>query len=233
MSEKRIQSALISVFYKEGLDELVRLLHQMNVRIFSTGGTYTFITGLGIPAEKVEDLTTYPSILGGRVKTLHPSVFGGILARRENQEDIKQLEKYSIPEIDLVIVDLYPFEETLKSTDDEDEIIEKIDIGGISLIRAAAKNYNDVIIISGREQYPGLISLLEEKKGITTLEDRRMYAAMAFQTSSHYDTSIFGYFNRKAGLPVFRESINQSYPLRYGENPHQKGVFYGDPGKSV
>lgn len=230
MSDKRIQSALISVFYKDGLEEIVRLLHKMNVKIFSTGGTYSFITELGIPAEKVEDLTTYPSILGGRVKTLHPSVFGGILARRENQEDAGQLVKYKIPEIDLVIVDLYPFEETLKSDGNEDEIIEKIDIGGISLIRAAAKNHNDVIIVSGREQYPGFVNLLKEKQGVTSLEDRKFYAAMAFKTSSNYDTAIFGYFNREARLPVFRESIDQAYPLRYGENPHQKGVFFGDPG---
>ncbi len=231
MSDKRVKSALISVFYKEGLEEIVRLLHQMDIKIYSTGGTYTFVTELGIPALKVEDLTTYPSILGGRVKTLHPSVFGGILARRNNQEDKSQLEKYKIPEIDLVIVDLYPFEETLKTTDNEDEIIEKIDIGGISLIRAAAKNYNDVIVVSGREQYPGLLELLKDKKGFTSLEDRRLYAAMAFQTSSGYDTSIFGYFNRKSQLPVFRESLDKSYPLRYGENPHQKGIFYGDPGQ--
>ncbi|MGE5420590.1 MAG: bifunctional phosphoribosylaminoimidazolecarboxamide formyltransferase/IMP cyclohydrolase [Chloroflexota bacterium] len=231
MSDKRIQSALISVFYKDGLEEIVRLLDKMGVRIFSTGGTYNFITELGIKAEKVEDLTSYPSILGGRVKTLHPSVFGGILARRENQGDLKQLKDYKIPEIDLVIVDLYPFEETLKSTENEADIIEKIDIGGISLIRAAAKNHNDVIIVSGREQYPAFINLLREKNGVTSMEDRRLYAAMAFMTSSHYDAAIFNYFNRKAQLPVFRESINQSYPLRYGENPHQKGVFFGDPDK--
>lgn len=229
MSDKRIKSALISVFYKEGLEEIVRLLHEMDVRIFSTGGTYSFITELGIAAEKVEDLTTYPSILGGRVKTLHPSVFGGILARRENQGDLEQLKKFKIPEIDLVIVDLYPFEETLRSTGDESEIIEKIDIGGISLIRAAAKNYNDVLIVSGREQYPVLISLLKEKNCSTSIDDRRKFAAIAFQTSSHYDTAIFGYFNRKAQIPVFRESINNSYPLRYGENPHQKGIYFGDP----
>ncbi len=230
MSEKRIRSALISVFYKDGLDDIVRKLHSLDIKIFSTGGTFGFIEGLGIPAEKVEDLTTYPSILGGRVKTLHPSVFGGILARREIPEDLQQLTKYKIPEIDLVIVDLYPFEETLKSTTDNGEIIEKIDIGGISLIRAAAKNYNDVLIISGREQYPVLLALLNEKNGITTLDDRRHAAAVAFQTSSHYDTAIFRYFNRDAGIQAFRESINVSYPLRYGENPHQKGIFYGDPG---
>jgi phosphoribosylaminoimidazolecarboxamide formyltransferase / IMP cyclohydrolase len=229
MSDKRIQSALISVFYKEGLDDIVRKLHKLNVKIYSTGGTFSFINDLGIPAEKVEDLTSYPSILGGRVKTLHPSVFGGILARRENSGDLEQLSKYKIPEIDLVIVDLYPFEETVKSIDVEEEIIEKIDIGGISLIRAAAKNYNDVLVVSGREQYPGLLELLKEKKGFTTIDERRHYAAKAFQTSSNYDTAIFRYFNRKSDIPVFRESINSSYPLRYGENPHQKGVFFGDP----
>jgi len=231
MSDKHIKSALISVFYKEGLDEIVRTLHKLGVKLYSTGGTFSFISGLGIPAEKVEDLTTYPSILGGRVKTLHPSVFGGILARRENKDDLAQLSKYKIPEIDLVIVDLYPFEETLKSTDVEEDIIEKIDIGGISLIRAAAKNYNDVIIVSGREQYSELQSLLSSKNGLTSLEDRRLFAAKAFMTSSHYDTAIFKYFNRQAAIPVFRESINNSYPLRYGENPHQKGIFYGDPGE--
>jgi phosphoribosylaminoimidazolecarboxamide formyltransferase/IMP cyclohydrolase len=229
MSEKKINSALISVFYKDGLDDIVRTLHNLKVRIYSTGGTYGFIRDLGIDAEKVEDLTTYPSILGGRVKTLHPSVFGGILARRNNPEDMDQVARYKIPEIDLVIVDLYPFEETLKSATDEDEIIEKIDIGGISLIRAAAKNYNDVLVISGREQYPGLLNLLKEKKGITSLHDRRYHAAEAFRTSSNYDTAIFKYFNRQEEIPVFRESIDISYRLRYGENPHQKGIFFGDP----
>jgi len=230
MSDKRIHSALISVFYKDGLAEIVRILHELGVKIYSTGGTFSFINDLGIPAEKVEDLTTYPSILGGRVKTLHPSVFGGILARRENKEDLEQLSKYKIPEIDLVIVDLYPFEETLKSVDIEEEIIEKIDIGGISLIRAAAKNFNDVLIVSGRQQYPELNKLLSEKKGNTSIAERRHFAAKAFQTSSHYDTAIFNYFNRASEIPAFRESINIAYPLRYGENPHQKGVFYGDPG---
>jgi phosphoribosylaminoimidazolecarboxamide formyltransferase / IMP cyclohydrolase len=229
MSEKRIRSALISVFYKDGLEDIVRMLHSLEIKMFSTGGTYSFINGLGIPAEKVEDLTTYPSILGGRVKTLHPSVFGGILARRDMAEDLEQLARYGIPEIDLVIVDLYPFEETLKTVTDNDAIIEKIDIGGISLIRAAAKNYNDVLIVSGREQYPGLRAILNEKDGFTTLSERRHYAAKAFQTSSHYDAAIFNYFNRDAGIPAFRESIDTSYPLRYGENPHQKGIFYGNP----
>jgi len=228
MSDKRIQSALISVFYKDGLEEIVRILHDLGVKIYSTGGTFSYINDLKIPAEKVEDLTSYPSILGGRVKTLHPSVFGGILARRENKEDLEQLSKYNIPEIDLVIVDLYPFEETLKSTDVHEEIIEKIDIGGISLIRAAAKNYNDVLIVSGRDQYPEILNLLKEKQGRTSIDDRRLFAAKAFQTSSNYDTAIFRYFNREASIPAFRESINKSYPLRYGENPHQKGIFYGD-----
>ena len=228
MNDKKIKSALISIYYKEGLDEIVRTLHELGVRIFSTGGTYNHINQLGIPAVKVEDLTTYPSILGGRVKTLHPSVFGGILARRENKGDMEQMAKYNIPEIDLVIVDLYPFEETVKSTTDEEEIIEKIDIGGISLIRAAAKNFNDVIIVSGRQQYPLLLGLLKEKKGYTSVSERRRFAAEAFMTSSHYDTGIFKYFNSAEGITVFRESINSAYHLRYGENPHQRGIFYGD-----
>lgn len=229
MSEKKIKSALVSVFYKEGLDDILKTLSELEVRIYSTGGTYAFIESLGLPAVKVEDLTTYPSILGGRVKTLHPSVFGGILARRENTEDMKQVAQYHIPEIDLVIVDLYPFEETVKKTEDEDEIIEKIDIGGISLIRAAAKNYNDVLIVSGRYQYQGLLKLLKEKKGYTTLSERRHYAAEAFKTSSGYDTAIFKYFNMEAAIPAFRESIDEHYHLRYGENPHQSGIFFGDP----
>ena len=228
MSDKKISSALISVYSKDNLDEIVRILDELGVKIYSTGGTYSFIRDLGIKAETVESLTTYPSILGGRVKTLHPSVFGGILGRRDNEEDLRQLNQYNIPEIDLVIVDLYPFEDTLKSTDDEKEIIEKIDIGGISLIRAAAKNFKDVLVISSRNQYKRLIDLLREKKGMTSLADRKQFAAEAFLTSSGYDTSIFAYFNRTAGIEAFRESINTVYPLRYGENPHQKGVFYGD-----
>ncbi|HAM11675.1 MAG TPA: bifunctional phosphoribosylaminoimidazolecarboxamide formyltransferase/IMP cyclohydrolase PurH [Bacteroidales bacterium] len=229
MSDKRITSALMSVYYKEGLRDIVKKLSDLKVKLYSTGGTFSFISDLGIPAEKVEDLTSYPSILGGRVKTLHPNVFGGILARRENQGDREQLAKYKIPEIDLVIVDLYPFEETVKTSDQEEDIIEKIDIGGISLIRAAAKNYNDVLIVSGREQYSDLLAILENRKGITSISERREFAAKAFMTSSHYDTAIFNYFNRSSNLPVFRESINVSYPLRYGENPHQKGIFFGDP----
>ena len=190
MSKKKIHSALISVYYKDGLDAVVLSLKELGVRIFSTGGTLNFIKDLGVQAESVESLTTYPSILGGRVKTLHPSVFGGILARRENNEDAAALSKYNIPEIDLVIVDLYPFEETVAKEDDEEEIIEKIDIGGISLIRAGAKNFNDVMIISGREQYSSLLNILREGKGETTLEERRYFAAEAFKTTSHYDTAI-------------------------------------------
>jgi len=231
MSDKKIRSALISVYGKEGLDEIVTSLHRLGVKIYSTGGTYSYITGLGIPAEKVEDLTTYPSILGGRVKTLHPSVFGGILARRENSQDLRQLSEYKIPEIDLVIVDLYPFEETVKSTSDGDEIIEKIDIGGISLIRAAAKNFNDVVIIPGKTHYGSLLSILNEKQGVTSLSERKLYATVAFQTSSGYDTAIFNYFNRDTSVNAFRESIDQVYNLRYGENPHQKGIFFGNPDK--
>ena len=229
MNDKKIKSALISVFYKDGLDAIVKLLTSQNVKIFSTGGTYDFIKGLGVDAEKVEDLTSYPSILGGRVKTLHPLVFGGILGRRDNEKDIDQMKQYGIPEIDLVIVDLYPFEETVKSSTDHQTIIEKIDIGGISLIRAAAKNYKDVLIVSNKNQYSKIFNLLTEKKGVTSENDRRMFAAEAFMTSSGYDTHIFNYFNREAGIVTFRESIDSVYPLRYGENPHQKGVYFGNP----
>jgi phosphoribosylaminoimidazolecarboxamide formyltransferase / IMP cyclohydrolase len=231
MSNKKINSALISVYYKDGLDAIVLKLKELGIKIFSTGGTLNFIKDLGVPVESVESLTTYPSILGGRVKTLHPTVFGGILARRGNVQDEEHLSKYNIPEIDLVIVDLYPFEETVASVSDEEEIIEKIDIGGISLIRAGAKNFNDVLIVSGRDQYPALLNLLNSGKGETSLVERRLFAAAAFKTTSHYDTAIFNYFNREAKIPVFRESINHSYALRYGENPHQKGIYYGDLNK--
>lgn len=231
MRDKRIQSALVSVFCKDGLDAIVRKLDDLLIKIYSTGGTYSFIKELGIPVETTESLTTYPSILGGRVKTLHPSVFGGILARREIAEDVEQLLEYKIPEIDLVIVDLYPFEETLATTTDEKEIIEKIDIGGISLIRAGAKNFNDVVVVSGRDQYENLCRLLDQKKGFTSLDDRRLFAAEAFKKSSHYDTLIFKYFNSEANIQVFRESINSSVTLRYGENPHQTGIFFGSPDK--
>ena len=224
---KKIQSALISVFHKDGLDEIVRLLDKLDVTIYSTGGTWDFINKMGIQAKKVEDLTSYPSILGGRVKTLHPKVFGGILARRENAGDIAQLKEYSIPEIDLVIVDLYPFEKTLANTADENEIIEKIDIGGISLIRAAAKNFKDVVVVPSADQYGDLISLLKEKNGNTELADRKYFAMQAFNVSSHYDTAIFKYFQGDGEI-AFKQSTLKPNELRYGENPHQKGLFYGD-----
>jgi len=224
---KKINSALISVFCKEGLDEIVKLLHDLGIKIYSTGGTYDFITNLGIKAEAVESLTSYPSILGGRVKTLHPKVFGGILARRENENDLHDLKQYEIPEIDLVIVDLYPFEKTVVSTTNGQEIIEKIDIGGISLIRAAAKNFNDVLIVPSVHQYDDIIMLLKEKKGYSDLDDRKRLASKAFHVSSHYDTAIFNYFNQEKEN-VFMQSIDSSTVLRYGENPHQKGVYYGN-----
>jgi phosphoribosylaminoimidazolecarboxamide formyltransferase/IMP cyclohydrolase len=225
---KPIRSALISVYYKDKLDLIVRELHKNNVTIYSTGGTLAFIESLGVPVVAVDALTGFPEILGGRVKTLHPKVFGGILARRDNPGDLEQLKKHDIPEIDLVIVDLYPFEETVKSTQNEQEIIEKIDIGGISLIRAAAKNFKDTLIVSSRDQYEELLQLLQAKTGGSEIADRKLFAAKAFMVTSHYDTLIFNYFNRDAQLPVFKQSILGSKTLRYGENPHQKGVFYGD-----
>ena len=225
---KPIRSALISVYYKDKLDLIVKELHKNNVTIYSTGGTLAFIESLGVPVVAVDTLTGFPEILGGRVKTLHPKVFGGILARRDNPSDLEQLKKHDIPEIDLVIVDLYPFEETVKSTQNEQEIIEKIDIGGISLIRAAAKNFKDTLIVSSRDQYEELLALLQAKNGGSEVADRKLFATKAFMVSSHYDTLIFNYFNRDAQLPVFKQSILGSKTLRYGENPHQKGVFYGD-----
>ena len=223
---KQITSALVSVYSKEGLDRIVKKLDELGISIYSTGGTQSFIKELGIPVAAVEDLTSYPSILGGRVKTLHPKVFGGILARREVPQDLSQLEEYQIPEIDLVIVDLYPFEDTVKSGATDQEIIEKIDIGGISLIRAAAKNYKDVLVVASRDQYESLIALLESGDGKTSLETRREYAGDAFNVSSHYDSEIFKYFNgdNRSALKV---SENQARKLRYGENPHQEGLFYG------
>lgn len=225
---KPIRSALISVYYKDKLDLIVRELHKNNVTIYSTGGTLQFIESLGVPVVAVDALTGFPEILGGRVKTLHPKVFGGILARRDNPSDLAQLEQHDIPEIDLVIVDLYPFEETVKSSQIEQEIIEKIDIGGISLIRAAAKNFKDTLIIASRDQYTELLDLLQAKNGSSEVADRKLFAAKAFMTTSHYDTLIFNYFNRDAKLPVFKQSILSSKTLRYGENPHQTGVFYGN-----
>lgn len=224
----KIKNALISVYYKDNLEPLIRALAANNVQFYSTGGTEKFITELGFNVHAVEDLTGYPSILGGRVKTLHPKVFGGILGRRGLVEDQAQLTEYEIPEFDLVIVDLYPFEETLQAGASEKEIIEKIDIGGISLIRAAAKNFNDVVIIASKNDYPALTKIIEENKGSTQLEDRKGFAQKAFQVSSHYDTAIFNYFNAAEPLPVLKISETQAQPLRYGENPHQKGTFYGN-----
>ncbi len=228
MNDKQIKSALISVYYKDGLAPIIKKLNELNIKIYSTGGTQSFIEEQGVKATAIEDLTSYPSILGGRVKTLHPKVFGGILARRENPSDIAQMNEYQIPEIDLVIVDLYPFEETVSKGGTEQEIIEKIDIGGISLIRAAAKNFKDVTIISSKGEYSSLLEILDKNKGVISYEDRKRYAAKAFMTSSHYDTAIFNYFNICENINVYKESILQSNTLRYGENPHQKGVFYGD-----
>ena len=223
---KKIKRALVSVFHKEGLDEILRKLHEEGVSFVSTGGTQSFIESLGIPCDAVEDLTGYPSILGGRVKTLHPKVFGGILARRENEGDQAQLSEYEIPEIDLVIVDLYPFEETVASGADEQAIIEKIDIGGISLIRAAAKNFKDVVIVASKAQYAPLMNLLNEKGAETTLEDRKWFAKEAFAVSSGYDSAIFNYFDDRAGSH-FRATVDEPMHLRYGENPHQAAKFYG------
>jgi phosphoribosylaminoimidazolecarboxamide formyltransferase/IMP cyclohydrolase len=224
----KIKNALISVYYKDNLEPLIRQLHEQGVIFYSTGGTEKFIRELGIDVIAVEDLTGYPSILGGRVKTLHPKVFGGILNRRENKEDKAQIGQYEIPEIDLVIVDLYPFEETLRSGASDADIIEKIDIGGISLIRAAAKNFNDVVIIASKDDYKTLGDILTENGGYTTLSHRKAFARQAFNVSSHYDTAIFNYFNQEDPLTVFKYSEQKASTLRYGENPHQNGVFFGD-----
>jgi phosphoribosylaminoimidazolecarboxamide formyltransferase/IMP cyclohydrolase len=224
---KKIASALISVYYKDGLAPIIKALDKNGVKIYSTGGTQKFIEDLGVEVEAVENLTSYPSILDGRVKTLHPKVFGGILARRE-EAHLGQLEKYNIPELDLVIVDLYPFEETVAETDDENTIIEKIDIGGISLIRAAAKNFNDVTVVASRKDYEWFLKIYEEKQGFTSKEDRKELARRAFKESSHYDTAIYQYFNTGNTDNSFKHSIQTSEVLRYGENPHQQGVFYGD-----
>ncbi len=226
-SLKQISSALISVYSKDGLDEIVKKLHTLGVKLYSTGGTYSFIEALHIPVTAVEELTSYPSILGGRVKTLHPKIFGGILGRREVESDLDQLAEYEIPEIDLVIVDLYPFEDTVASGAGDQDIIEKIDIGGISLIRAAAKNHKDVLVVASMEQYEPLLTLLETGGGTTTPQERRAFAAEAFNVSSHYDTAIFNYFDQDRGSAL-KVSIASSRALRYGENPHQEGIFYGD-----
>ena len=224
----QIKNALISVYYKDNLEPIILELQRLGVNIYSTGGTETFIRNLGVDVIAVEDLTSYPSILGGRVKTLHPKVFGGILARRNFEGDQAQLAQYEIPEIDLVIVDLYPFEETVRSGAAQDEVIEKIDIGGISLIRAAAKNFKDVVILASKDDYTELEQILKTQNGETTFDQRRSFAQKAFNITSHYDTAIFGYFSQEEQLPVFKQSIQQSSVLRYGENPHQKGVFYGN-----
>jgi phosphoribosylaminoimidazolecarboxamide formyltransferase/IMP cyclohydrolase len=224
---KKIKSALISVYHKDGLDNIIKQLNKHGVQIYSTGGTQSFIEGLGVEVQSVESLTSYPSILGGRVKTLHPKIFGGILGRRDDATDKKQMHDFEIPEIDLIIVDLYPFEDTVASGASQADIIEKIDIGGISLIRAAAKNYNDVVIVPSKEQYPILQDILNNQSGETTLEDRLFLANASFAVSSYYDTTIFNYFNRNNSYPAYRKAINESKPLRYGENPHQEGTFYG------
>ncbi len=228
MSEKRIKTALISVYHKVKLEEIIKKLNELKVKIISTGGTREFIQNMGVEVASVEELTSYPSILGGRVKTLHPKIFGGILARSDNESDRAQMDEYDIAPIDLVVVDLYPFEETVASGASEGEIIEKIDIGGISLIRAAAKNYNDVLVIPSRSQYDFLLDILNNKKGATSLEERKKLALEAFNISSHYDTAIFNYFNSNRERKVFKQSVTSARELRYGENPHQKGTFYGD-----
>ena len=227
---KKIQSALISVFYKDGLENIVQLLSEQGITIYSTGGTQTFIEKMGIKVVPVEDLTTYPSILGGRVKTLHPSVFGGILGKRDDDTHIQEMKQYNIPEIDLVIVDLYPFEETVASSTDEKSIIEKIDIGGPSMIRGAAKNFKDVVVIAAKKDYGELEQLLKEQKGETSVLQRKNFAAKAFEVVAHYDVAIAKYFNPVAPL-FFLESVANPTSMRYGENPHQSGVYYGDLNK--
>jgi len=226
MVKKQIKRALVSVYHKDKLDIIIQKLYSEGVEFISTGGTQSFIESLNIPCQAVEDLTGYPSILGGRVKTLHPKVFGGILSRRDNEEDKEQIEDYKIPEIDLVIVDLYPFEATVAAGADEPTTIEKIDIGGISLIRAAAKNYTDVVIVASQDQYEPLLDIITANGAQTTLEERRWFAKEAFAVSSHYDSAIFNYFDGQEES-AFRYSENNSKILRYGENPHQKGVYFG------
>jgi phosphoribosylaminoimidazolecarboxamide formyltransferase / IMP cyclohydrolase len=223
---RKITNALISVFYKDGLDVLAKTLDQLGVNIYSTGGTQEFIEKLGIKVNRVEDLTGYPSILGGRVKTLHPKVFGGILARREHEQDQQEVKEFEIPFLDLVVVDLYPFEETINSTADESKIIEKIDIGGVSLIRAAAKNFSDTLIVCDKADFGNVSAMLNEQKGETSVEQRRKYATRAFHTTSHYDGLIFRYFD-KEDPTAFKSSVEGAKVLRYGENPHQKGIYYG------
>ncbi len=228
LSSIKIKNALISVFYKNGLEPIVSALHQNGTQIYSTGGTQEFIESIGIPVIPVEKLTGYPSILGGRVKTLHPKIFGGILARRENDQDLAEINEYEIPLFDLVMVDLYPFEETVAQTSDEQKIVEKIDIGGISLIRAAAKNFKYTLIISQPSQYGELLELLLNQAGTSSLKNRKTFAAKAFGVTSSYDSAIFNYFNQTEELPGLKLSYSDAQTLRYGENPHQKGFFFGN-----
>ncbi len=228
MSTKKATSALISVFHKDGLEPLVQKFKELGITIYSTGGTEKFITNLGIDVIPVEEVTSYPSILGGRVKTLHPKVFGGILNRQDHDGDIAQLAEFDIPQLDIVIVDLYPFEKTVASGASEEDIIEKIDIGGISLIRAAAKNFKDVLCVSSMEDYEEVLELITTGNGSTTLEDRKRFATKSFNVSSHYDTSIFNYFNANNSIAALKLSETNGKALRYGENPHQKGFFFGD-----
>ncbi len=224
---KKIQSALISVFYKDGLENIIQQLSSLGITIYSTGGTQSFIENLGVNVIPVEDITTYPSILGGRVKTLHPSVFGGILGKRDDATHVQEMKQYNIPEIDLVIVDLYPFEETVASTTDEKSIIEKIDIGGPSMIRGAAKNFRDVVVIAAKKDYAVLEKLLVEQKGETTIDQRKSFAAKAFEVVAHYDVAIASYFHT-AESQYFLQSVPGPKAMRYGENPHQSGIFYGN-----
>lgn len=228
LTSKKISSALISVYDKTGINTIVKALLKNDVEIISTGGTYDYLTKKGFSCKKVEEITTYPSILGGRVKTLHPLIFGGILSRRDNQDDQHELEQYKIPTIDLVIVDLYPFETTLINTQIEQKINEMIDIGGISLIRAAAKNYKDVVVVPSVKYYSHFLEIYSNNDGRFTIEERKFFAACAFNISSHYDTAIFNWFNREVKLQVFKQSITDVSHLRYGENPHQEGVYFGN-----
>ncbi|MEM9363986.1 MAG: bifunctional phosphoribosylaminoimidazolecarboxamide formyltransferase/IMP cyclohydrolase [Bacteroidota bacterium] len=227
-TSKKATSALVSVFHKDGLEPIVKKLHELGVTLYSTGGTEKFIKELGIPVVPVEDVTSYPSILGGRVKTLHPKVFGGILNRQDHQGDVAQMEEFDIPQLDIVIVDLYPFEKTVASGASEQDIIEKIDIGGISLIRAAAKNYKDVLCVSSMEDYEDFLNVISQGDGTTSIEDRKRFASKAFNVSSHYDSAIFNYFNQDHAIATLKISETKGKALRYGENPHQKGFFFGD-----
>jgi phosphoribosylaminoimidazolecarboxamide formyltransferase/IMP cyclohydrolase len=228
MANRKITRALISVFYKDNLEPIIHQLGKNGVEFVSTGGTQQFIEGLGYKVVPVETLTGYPSIFGGRVKTLHPAVFGGILYRRDDASDLAQAQEFNIAPLDLVIVDLYPFEETVAKGGSEEDIIEKIDIGGISLIRGAAKNFNDVLIVSSRNQYHEVLELLQAKNNTTDLSDRKRFAALAFDVTSHYDSAIFNYFNQEQKIPSFKSSVQKGSSLRYGENPHQNGMYYGD-----